>query len=92
VREDFETFVRAFPDLRLEATDLLVSGDTLTYGTRFSGTNTGPLPSPDGEIPATNRRVEMCIAVFARVNGEGLVQEERRHYDVADFLRQLGLA
>ncbi len=92
VREDFETFVRAFPDLRLEATDLLVSGDTLTYGTRFSGTNTGPLPSPDGEIPATHRRVEMCIAVFARVNGEGLVQEERRHYDVADFLRQLGLA
>jgi FAD/FMN-containing dehydrogenase/predicted ester cyclase len=91
-REDFEGFLRAFPDLRLEASDVVVSGDTLAYGARFSGTNTGPLQSPDGQIAATHRRVEMCIAVFARVNEAGLVEEERRYYDAEDFVRQLGLA
>ena len=54
-----------------------------------------PLPpreSPTGrQIPPTRKRVDVKGAVFAGVNDQGEIIEERRYYDVATMLRQLGL-
>ena len=58
----------------------------------MSGTHTGPLATPTGgEVPPTNKRIEVKGAAFVRLNGSGEIVEERRYYDVGTLLRQLGL-
>src|SRR5206468_4322298 len=60
---------------------------------RFIGTHTGPLETPTGEdLPPTNKRVDLKGGVFGRLNERGEIVEERRYYDVATVLRQLGVA
>jgi hypothetical protein len=46
---------------------------------------------PEGEIPATSEAVEFAVGVFADVNEDGRIRDERRYYDVASTLGQLGL-
>jgi predicted ester cyclase len=47
---------------------------------------------PSGEVPATGRRLEFGLAFFSRLDESGKIVEERRYYDLADQLTQLGLA
>ena len=93
IERDMAEFVAAFPDLRAQVTRTLFDGATHALEMTVSGTNTGPLALPTGDtIPATNRRLELHMAVFGRVDSEGLVVEERRYFDIAGQLAQLGLA
>jgi len=55
------------------------------------GTNTGPMMSPEGEIPPTGKKVEFKAVWIGRISPEGLIEEDRTYYDTADFMRQLGL-
>jgi hypothetical protein len=41
---------------------------------RFTGTNTGPLPGPDGDLPASGNKVDLPFADFSRLS-EGKVTE-----------------
>ena len=93
IKKDTETYFRAFPDLRFELLTTVEKDDRSGAAEiRMSGTHTGPLESPTGqEIPPTQKRVELKGAVFARLNDRGEIVEERRYYDVATMLRQLGL-
>jgi len=93
IKKDTETYFRAFPDLRFELLTTVEKDDRSGAAEiRMSGTHTGPLESPTGqEIPPTQKRVDLKGAVFARVNDRGEIVEERRYYDVATMLRQLGL-
>ena len=93
IKKDTETYFRAFPDLRFELLTTVEKDDRSGAAEiRMSGTHTGPLESPTGqEIPPTQKRVDLKGAVFARINDRGEIVEERRYYDVATMLRQLGL-
>jgi hypothetical protein len=55
-----------------------------------TGTHTGPFATPEGEIPAIGRAVEVRGAIFARLNADGKIVEEHRYYDVAGLAAQLG--
>lgn len=92
VRKDMEDFFRAFPDVQLSFRTLLTDGDTYSVEWSLSGTHKGPFAGPDGEIPATNRSVEMGVAGMGRVDAQGQIVEERRYYDIAGLMAQLGLA
>jgi hypothetical protein len=70
----------------------LVSEDIVAVEVEMRGTHTGPLSFPDGEVPATGKPVSLQIAAFIAIDGKGLATENRRYYDVAGLLRQLGLA
>ncbi len=91
VRKDIEDLVRAFPDLQASVKTLLAQGDTYAAEIAFNGTHKGPFAGPDGELPATNRRVEFRGTMIGRVDKEGLVVEERRYFDLAGLMGQLGL-
>ena len=91
IRKDIEAFFRAFPDIRFTSTDTISSGDRVANHGVGSGTNSGPLELPTGTIQGTNKRVEIPFASFARLDGSGLIAEERRYYDLAGMLTQLGL-
>ena len=92
VRQDFSEFITAFPDLRMAIDRVVEDDDTTAYEIRMSGTHTGPLVSPAGEIPATNRKIDVKGGVFTKFDKDGRIVEERRYYDLAGMLGQLGIA
>jgi|tagenome__1003787_1003787.scaffolds.fasta_scaffold20247266_2 steroid delta-isomerase-like uncharacterized protein len=83
-------FRRAFPDGRIHRDRYLESGDTAVVEGRYTGTNTGPLGSPAGELPATGRAMVLPFADVFRIV-EGRIAEHRVYYDSAAMLGQLGL-
>jgi steroid delta-isomerase-like uncharacterized protein len=91
VKKDTGDFFVAFPDLQLEVRTVLVEGATFALEGTMAGTHTGPMQLPSGLIPATNRRVEFPFAVMGAIGKGGEITEERRYYDVAGQLVQLGL-
>jgi steroid delta-isomerase-like uncharacterized protein len=93
IKRDYTGYLRGFPDIRFEILTIVEKDDRSGAGEmRFTGTQTGPLETPTGgEVPPTNKRVDIKGAVFAKVNDSGEIVEERRYYDVASMLRQLGL-
>jgi len=93
IKKDSGDFFRAFPDLRFEISSIVEKDDGLGAGELvMSGTHTGPLATPTGgEVPPTNKRIDLKGAAFVRLNGSGEIVEERRYYDVGTILRQLGV-
>lgn len=90
-RKDFEEFLTAVPDLKLTLGAVAHSGDTVAFELIARGRHEGPLAGPAGAIPATKRRIDMPMAAFSRMDDEGLIAEERRYYDLAGLMQQLGL-
>ena len=93
IRKDAAGFFRGFPDIRMEVITTLEKDDRNGADEiRMTGTQTGPLETPTGQVlPPTNKRVQMRGSGFARLNERGEIVEERRYYDVATLLRQLGI-
>jgi steroid delta-isomerase-like uncharacterized protein len=91
-RKDAEAFLRAFPDLRVTVQTIIESDRGYAIEGTFTGTHQGPLVTGSSEIPATGKRMTLRAASFGRLDGQGRVLEERRYYDVAGLLGQLGLA
>jgi predicted ester cyclase len=82
--------VRAFPDLMQEVTNLVAAGESAFAEAIARGAHTGPLETPDGEVPPTGRRIEIEFSVVARAR-DGLLVDGREYYDSMTLLTQLGL-
>ena len=91
VLKDIEDFFVAFPDVQFSIANVLASGDRAAVEGTGSGTHQGSMEGPGGTIPATNKRMQTPFASFIRLNAQGLIEEERRYYDVAGLMHQLGL-
>jgi ketosteroid isomerase-like protein len=78
------------PDARAIVERMFEIDDTVIVEGRFTGTNTGPLPGPDGDLPPSGRTVDLPFADFARVADQRIV-EYRTYYDQLSLLTQLGL-
>jgi steroid delta-isomerase-like uncharacterized protein len=79
----------AFPDARGTITNELESGDTVVQEITWEGTQSGPLQTDEGEIPASNRRVEVKAAQVIRLEGEQ-IKEIRHYFDMLGMLEQIG--
>ncbi len=66
------------------------SDDTVALEARFTATHTGPLASPDGDIPPTGKAVNLAYADVLRFAG-GRIRSEHVYFDQLGFLTQLGL-
>jgi steroid delta-isomerase-like uncharacterized protein len=86
-----QAFLRAFPDGRIHRDRYLEDGDRVVVEGRFTGTNTGPLQTPAGELPPTGRAMVLPFADVFRVV-DGTIAEHRIYYDVLGLMAQLGLA
>lgn len=89
LRALLDVFWTAIPDFRHELTDVVFSGDLVAARGIASGTHTGPLAGPTGEVPASDRSVSFPFAAFARVE-DGLIREFRGYWDVMGFMQQIG--
>jgi ketosteroid isomerase-like protein len=90
VRNYLEGLKGPVPDARAIVERVFEVGDTVIVEGRFAGTNTGPLPGPDGDLPPSGRTVDLPFADFARVSDHRIV-EYRTYYDQVALLAQLGL-
>jgi steroid delta-isomerase-like uncharacterized protein len=91
IEQDVVDVRRALPDARFALRAVLEAEDMAAGEYSLSGTHDGPLATPEGEIPASGKTLNTDGAVFSRFNAQGEIVEERRYYDVAGMLAQLGL-
>ena len=88
---DVQNWNSSFSDMKVEAIQHTVSGNTVVTEMKFSGTNDGDMPMPDGSsIPATGRRVEMRGCQVSEFK-DGKMFNSRQYYDMMGMMAQLGL-
>ena len=92
IRQNLGSWLQAFPDMKFEVVEPVLSeGNSVGFQVRLSGTHTGDLVGPQGTVPPTNKAMQFVGVGFWRFNSQGLIAEERRYYDTAGLMRQLGL-
>jgi predicted ester cyclase len=84
-------WISAFPDLKHEIVGYVEEGDRASWQVRVTGTHTGPLPTPDGPVPATGKRIKIDALDVARFEN-GKAVSWHVYFDQLPFLQQLGLA
>ena len=85
-----DVFLLAFPDLHHDILASVEADNQVAAEVRFTGSHTGPLASPSGDIAPTGKTVILDYADILRFTGEQL-QSEHVYFDQAAFLTQLGL-
>jgi len=90
-REYLETFKRAMPDAHAVIERTCQVNDTVIVEGRFVGTHTGPLATPDGDVPPTGATVGLRFADISRIV-DGRIVSYHTYYDQLGLLDQLGLA
>ena len=94
-REAFEknqaSFLRSMPDFSVEFTLILISGNHIVFEGVSQGTFTGPMSTPEGDIPPTGKSMKNKFAFIVKVNADGLIEEDRTYCDNLSVMQQLGL-
>jgi ketosteroid isomerase-like protein len=85
-----EGYRAAFPDYRHDVTLVFHQGSTVVLEGHWTGTNTGPLVMPDGELAPTGRSVRVPFAAVAGTRGDR-IESVRVYLDPLGFMSQLGL-
>jgi len=81
------------PDQVGEPQLILVNGNNIAVVSFIKGTNTGPLMTPGGEIPATKKKFGMLMGQSAETTEDGrAIAHDRFYMDGGTFMGQLGLA
>jgi steroid delta-isomerase-like uncharacterized protein len=83
-------WVSAFPDAHVQVVHQVVGADAVATQFRGQGTQTAPLQTAMGEIPATGRTVDIPFCEVFQLQG-GKVARVDSYFDVATMLRQLGV-
>lgn len=83
---------KAFPDMRVEWSSILFSGDTIVFEGVNRGTFSGPMTTPEGDVAPTGRSFNMRLVFIGEISPDGLIAEDRTYFDNQDFMRQVGLA
>ena len=86
VKQLFHMYRAAFPDLRMEAEDVLVSGDKVVARVRATGTHQGELMG----MPATGKSVDVQLIDIIRFGDDGLAREHWGVFDALGMMQQLG--
>jgi len=86
VKQLFRMYRTGFPDLRMEAEDILVSGDKVVARVRGTGTHEGEFMG----MPATGKSVDVQLIDIIRFGDDGLAHEHWGVFDALKMMQQLG--
>ncbi|MFF0447404.1 ester cyclase [Streptomyces sp. NPDC004609] len=92
-RAEAMAFFRTFPDNHVANRPykvLLAQGEWTCSVARFTGTMTGPMQGPGGEIPPTGRAFAVDFCTVAHWV-DGRIAEENLFYDLIGLMQQIGL-
>ena len=87
----WNTYNEAFPDNRLEIIAIHADDRGGVHEGRATGTHTGTLRGPAGEIAATGRATDMRFCGVYEIE-EGKITGFHLYFDQAELMSQLGLA
>jgi steroid delta-isomerase-like uncharacterized protein len=87
IKEFFRAYLAAFPDLRMEAQDVLASGDKVVARVKATGTNQGDFMG----MAATGKSVDVQLIDIMRFGDDGLVHEHWGVMDSLTMMQQLGV-
>jgi predicted ester cyclase len=91
VKADNIGFLATYPDVKFEITRIFGDGDMVCAEGFVEGTNTGPIPGPDGKkMPPANKSVRVPACFVVKIEN-GLISEIREYLDQLEFSRQLGV-
>ena len=86
VKQALSMYRTAFPDLRMEAEDVLVSGDKVVARVRVTGTHQGEFMG----MPATGKSADVRLIDIIRFGEDGLARERWGLFDALGLMQQLG--
>lgn len=87
-RKIFEMMFQGTPDMSVEVTDVIASGDRVATNSIVRGTDTGgAMPG----LPATNKPYSMGGIDIVRIDDEGKMAEHWGIVDIMGMMGQLGL-
>ena len=85
----WQGWAKAFPDSKATILREFASGDTAVFELVWKGVHTGPLQTPTGTIPASNKPIEMPACQVVQVEG-GKVKSASHYFDMLTMLTQIG--
>lgn len=86
VLEFFRMYRTAFPDLRMDPEEVLVSGDKTVTRARATGTHQGELMG----MPPTGKSVDVKLIDIMQFNDAGMIREHWGLVDMFSMMQQLG--
>jgi predicted ester cyclase len=93
VEKGVKAFSAEAPDQTGELELVLVNGSNMAAIALVKGTNTGPLMTPGGELPATKKKFGMLMGQAVELTEDGrAVAHDRFYMDGGTYMGQLGLA
>jgi steroid delta-isomerase-like uncharacterized protein len=88
--EALQGWAQAFPDSKGTFIREFVSNDSVVLELVWKGVHTGPLQTPTGAIPASNKPIEVPACEIFRVEG-GKVRSATHYFDMLTLLNQIGV-
>lgn len=89
-RQFLQEHMTAFPDTKIEVTNLQATDDQVLLEFVAQGTHNGPINSATGQIPATGQtaKIHLCNVYHMK---DGKIAKQYSYYDRLHFNEQLGL-
>ncbi|MEX0683156.1 MAG: ester cyclase [Dehalococcoidia bacterium] len=87
--EAYKGWIEAFPDVVGKVSAVHAAGNTATVELTWEGTQTGPLVSPAGTIPASGKRQTTRASIVMTFDGEA-IKEAHHYFDMVSLLTQIG--
>jgi steroid delta-isomerase-like uncharacterized protein len=81
IAEVAQSFMTAFPDMRVVMDNVLAQTDHAEFHWTLTGTNTGP--------SGTGQRVRISGFELWQIGTDGLIASSRGHFDSSEYRRQL---
>jgi nuclear transport factor 2 (NTF2) superfamily protein len=81
ITEVAQSFMSAFPDMRLVMDEVLVQGNRIEYHWTLIGTNTGP--------GGAGHRVRISGFEVWQIGADGLIASSQGHFNSSEYHRQL---
>lgn len=89
---DAFNFRAGFPDAKGAPQLVLVNGRVVVAAVLLTGTNTGAMKTPTGDMPAMNKKIGMMVFHGVSFNDANLITEEWWVMDGNTFANQLGMS
>ncbi len=78
-----------YPDFNVTMEETIIANDKIIVKATVTGTNTGPLMTPMGELPSTGKKIRFRVADIIQVV-DGKITEEWIYFNQTPVLLQLG--
>ena len=86
----WQGWAKAMPDSKATFHNEIVKDNTVVLEITWSGTHSGPLQTPNGEIPPTGKRFELRACQVLEVSGER-AKTIRHYFDMNTLFQQLNV-